>query len=329
MKLIKKQFGFSMIELMVATAVGLLVTTGILQILTNSSDSYRVHSALMRLHENGQFSMEFIARDLRNTDFWGCLGSKEDIRNNLDTGGSGYSGTYDDFTTGVEGQESVTGGSGLVAGTDTLTIRSARIIGSGLPLQAPYGPTSADPLNIPTGNGIDLGDILIVSDCLQGDIFQVTNGNANATGVVAHGIGVGSPGNSTPNLSKVYTENAFVYAPYTHIYEIRTGTNGMPALFLTDRNGQQELISGVGNMRVYYGEDTNGDGTPNRYVRAGSVTDMDNVISLRILLLVESEEDRITPDPQSYVFDGNTVTPTDHRLRRAYTTTIVLRNRGA
>ncbi len=136
------------------------------------------------------------------------------------------------------------------------------------------------------------------------------------------------PGNLTGDLSKVYTGDAFTYRVTSRRYTIQTGANGLPALFMDTGNGAQELVEGVENMVVLYGEDTDSDGTANRYVRASSVGDMANVVSVRISLLIQSLEDFLTPSPQAYTFNGTTTTPGDNRLRRVYTTTIVFRNRA-
>ena len=321
-----RQQGISLIELMIAITIGLLLVGGLMDVLTNSTVSYRVQDAMMRMQENGQFGMEFMTKDIRSTDFWGCLTSLDDITNLLDPAGPSYDVFFDGFQSSIEGTENAGGGGPEVAGTDTLTIRASREVAGGRTLLPPYGPTTADPIRVGSGSNIQTGDIVVVSDCLQGNIFQVTN--INGAGDISHAMGVGSPGNISPDLSKVYAASAFIYTTYTHTYSIRTGANGLPALFLSDENGDQELVEAVESMIVLFGEDTDGDGDANRYVRANSVADMDNVVSLRIQLLLQSLEDNLTTSPQPYVFNGATVTPTDNRLRRVYTQTIVLRNRS-
>ena len=70
-----------------------------------------------------------------------------------------------------------------------------------------------------------------------------------------------------------------------------------------------------------------GDGFPNRYFQANDVVDFNTVVAVRIMLLLHSFDDRVTDDPQTYTFNGVTVTPNDRRIRQVFTTTIALRNR--
>lgn len=53
----------------------------------------------------------------------------------------------------------------------------------------------------------------------------------------------------------------------------------------------------------------------------------EKVVSVRISLLMQSIENNIASQPQSYTFNGTTTTPTDRRLRQAFTTVVALRNR--
>ncbi len=117
--------------------------------------------------------------------------------------------------------------------------------------------------------------------------------------------------------------------PYTHIYNIQTGSDGTPALFQITPLGTNELVNNVQSMIILYGIDTDADGSANRYVRANNVTNMATVVSVRVSLLMQSLEDKLTTKPQPYIFNGATVTPTDYRVRRVYTATVSLRNRSS
>lgn len=97
------------------------------------------------------------------------------------------------------------------------------------------------------------------------------------------------------------------------------------------------LVPGVENMQVLYGEDINSgaaspnpDGSIDRWVTAANVTNWDNVLSVRISLLLRTD-DRVgtTVDAKSYSMSGtNVYAPgNDTRLRRVFTTVINLRNR--
>lgn len=81
-------------------------------------------------------------------------------------------------------------------------------------------------------------------------------------------------------------------------------------------------------MVILYGEDLDANGVADRYVRASAVTNMNNVINVRIMLLVQTLTNNLTPQPVSYTFNGTTVTPTDNYLREVVTQTLLIRNRS-
>ncbi len=126
--------------------------------------------------------------------------------------------------------------------------------------------------------------------------------------------------NGQPSLHKVTSGATSVATATTAINAAVTGATANDA-----------LIEGIEDMQIEYGEDTDAvaDGTPNYYVNAASIIDMDRVVSVRISLLVRSIDNNLTSAPIAYVYNGISTTPAtgDRRLRRVFTSTIVLRNR--
>lgn len=328
-----RQTGVTLVELMVAMTVSLILLAGVLQIFQANRQSYRVQEALARTQENGRFAIEFLAHDIRMADFWGCANGVGKITNNLDSGAP--SGFIDFGTGGVDGTEN----SGL-NNSDSLVLRGG--FGTGLSLDPPFGPQASATLQAP-GNDLQQWDIVLVSDCTQGDIFQVTNSNPqNNAGSIVHNTGSGTPGNSNVSnpgcpganahcLSKVYGDDATLFKAREITYSIQTGASGEPALFRTiagTGGGNQELVDGVEEMQILYGEDTDGDLSADYYVNANNVNDMQDVVSIRLAVVTRSYTDNLTGGTaQDYTIFGNTVTPNDNRLRQVYTATIGIRNR--
>ena len=127
-------------------------------------------------------------------------------------------------------------------------------------------------------------------------------------------------------------------------FSIQADAGGQPALFKTTATGStvpvatanltavgmfvtQALVEGIENMQILYGEDTDADNTPDYYVDAATVVDMNNVVSVRVSLLVTSIDDNLIPQPRTYIYNGVSTTPIDRRIRKVFTSTIVLRNR--
>ena len=93
------------------------------------------------------------------------------------------------------------------------------------------------------------------------------------------------------------------------------------------------IIPGVENIQLLYGEDTDAtDSATNatKYVSAGNVVNWNNVVSVKIGVLVNSQSDIATSDDEvAYDLQGQTqiAAANDHMRRRAYSATVVVRNR--
>ena len=68
----KKQFGLSLVEVMVALVISLFLLGGIVQVYLGNRASYGFSDANSRIIENGRFSLDTITTDTRMAGFWGC-----------------------------------------------------------------------------------------------------------------------------------------------------------------------------------------------------------------------------------------------------------------
>lgn len=343
------QRGMTLVEILVAMLLGAFLLGGVIQIFVNTKQTYRMQEGLSRVQENGRFAMEFLTNDIRMADFWGCAGSA-DLESKLNPG-SAYAG----FGTGITGTNDDNGGNDHDAnndentndiwdGTDTITLRGAT--GAGIYLQDE--PTNnASSLKISVASGLNTLDIVVLSNCVSGDIFQITDistssgsGSGSFDNVI-HNTGSTSPGNASNNLetgpeasasgphSNLYGKDAQIFKLNFVTYKIMAGASGQPALFKSTNGATfQELVEGIEDMQILYGTDTNNDGTPNTYLAAGTAgLDMDKVVSIRVSLLVRSIDDNITSQAIDYFYNNATTTPPDRRLHRVFTSTIAVRNR--
>ncbi|TRW92787.1 PilW family protein [Candidatus Methylobacter oryzae] len=329
------QTGFTLVELMVAMLLGLFLVGGIMQIFIGSRQTYRMQENLSRLQENGRFAMDFITRDNRMIGYQGC-GSRSVIPNVIALPSLAPVTLVGGLSTPLIGSDNVAnnwsssacGGTNCVAGTDALTYHfgagCANLIGNLTPVNAN--------IQIPAPNScnISAGDVVMVSDCSSTDIFIATNASS---GSEKQSIAHSSSNNTGNNLSKAYGSDAEVLAYRSYSFFIRNNAAGEPALWRLDNaipvstTNPVELVEGVENMQILYGADTDAtpDGTPNYYVPAG--LNMNQVVSIRISILVRSMDNGLAAQPVAYTYNGATVTPTDRRIRRVFTSTIALRNR--
>ncbi len=169
-------------------------------------------------------------------------------------------------------------------------------------------------------------DIVLLSNCVTADIHAVTNvPNGSNYVTIAHSNSL----NKSSSLSASYGSGSSLYRMSVQIYYIGIGASGRPALFRSELQGnnmvKEELVEGVYDMDITYGEDPDGDDAPNRYVTAAAVTNWEEVVSAGISLFTRSRRDGVTEVPSPYRFNAANVT--DSRLRRDFSSTITLRNR--
>ena len=323
-----RQQGVTLVELMIALAIGLLVTIAMLKVYVDSSRLYRFNEGLARVQENGRFALEFIRRDARVAGFWGCNSDAEPY--------NGISATSDAYIDVAAGHITGTSDDGLNS-ADSITFRSAT--GSGAPVTANMSGTDD---NITVDSPLAVGKAALISDCEQSDVFQVT-GNDGA--VLKHGVGA----NTLPDLKNPYATGARVYEAREITYCVANGAgkdkdgNWIPSLRRADGKGSasacengDELLEGIEDMQILYGEDTDADGTANRYVAINSGELQKNrIVSVRISLLVRSINNNLTTEPSPYIYPPWVIPPTpttpdedDKYLRKIFTTTITLRNKA-
>ncbi len=326
------QAGLSLVELMVAVTIGLILMVVILQIFLGSKDSYRSTDNHARLQENGRYITEEMFRDIRMAGYRGC--SKTASMNNI---AEPVTNTWISFNEAVHGYERADlppnfglSAAEVLTGTDVIRVQGA--FAPDVRLTGNMGTTNAN-IQI-TGNpdSFAADDILLISDCVNADTFRANNVSVSGGIVtITHPNSV----NTGVNLSKAYGINAEVMRLSTNIYYIGAGTaTDCPANMLCRKvlSGPnlivEQLIDNVENMQLEYGEDTDGDLAANRFVNAATITNWNNIVSVRLHLLLRSNDINVASSPQPYTFNGATpATPTDRRIRRVFSSTITLRNR--
>lgn len=344
---------------MIAMVIGLMLLGGTISMFIANKRVYQEQESMARLQENARFAMQMIMHDVRMSGYTGCANDMGAVENHV----NGASGTNIlDFKNAVEGSEN--GGSWLPSGstdvtgamlpnTDAITVRY--LDDTGLKVKTPYMVTPSGDLHIQAGNGLVQGEIVGVYDCDAVDVFQISNANPDTSGSVAHNTGTGTPGNATKPFQKMYQGDASIVRFVVRRYYIGTGAYGGPSLFRnvfsqdrddSDGDGNtteiiqhsEELIEGVENMQLLYGEDTvGGDKIADTFVTADNVTNWDNVVAVRIGLLFRT----VKPNPQSSpdagtysllggsVAGGANIGPVnDYNRRRMVTATVQIRNRS-
>jgi type IV pilus assembly protein PilW len=229
----------------------------------------------------------------------------------------------------------------VLIGTDVLITKSADTVDGLIP--SGNTPANSASITFPNAHNIPAGTIVIFSDCEKADVFQNNSGGVSLTRPTA-----GDPGNVNPastNWSHEYTTDARIQIVKSRAYFIGPGASGEPALFRMDFSKgnsaatAEELVEGIESMQVLYGEDlspNDPDIQPTRYVTADNVTNWDNVISVKVSLLARTPQELNRPQKtNTYRLMGvddatslDVTTLNDRRIRKVFTTTLFLRNKG-
>ena len=307
-----KAAGFTLLELLIAMAMGIVVMSGVVSVLVVSKSNYITERELATLQENARFALKVLTEEIQMAGFNGCNDNALNVANSVNF-------ASDDAWylqgVGLQGFEEFSDETGRLTFpddfedaasyySDAIVIRRGEQSGLRIAPGPPYhNPSSA---NIPLNGAHDIkpGTIMVISsaDCQQTGVFQMsgpTNTSNNATNIV-HNTGRGgnpSPGNCTKDLGGNFscssgTSAGSTYPPGSSLMRMSSqgfyiGTsavgNSIPALFrmaLTlDAANQatalntEELVQGVELMQISYGVDLVGDdGLADRYMDADNAS---------------------------------------------------------
>ncbi|GMQ76972.1 MAG: PilW family protein [Gammaproteobacteria bacterium] len=343
----------TLIEIMVAMVIGVIITAAVAQVYATSRATYQLTEGLSRVQENGRFGLEFLTRDVRMAGYSGCLSKTTPVVNHLNNPtdyatdlvlgqhisahaytGSGTSTAITDWSPALPVSYFTTGE--VLPNTDVLVVRGAS--DQSEQVLPPYMPTPSAALHIETGNGLKVNDIVIVADCRSADMFQITGpADPDTAGTLNHNTGAVSqgPGNARKDLSKTYDSDAEILKLVTRVYYIgrrKNNPDNPPALFRKELDGgvlvTQELVEGIENLQLYFGDDTDSDRAANIYLTADQVTNWATVVAVRMGLLVRTPDKAERDiDARTYMVAGTLIGPLNDRYqRRVFTSTIDLRN---
>ena len=357
--------GFTLTELLIAMALGLILITGIISVFVGSKRSSTLNTAVADMQESARYALDAITRDARMAGFQGCLDvnsqSAAPIGNNLPT--NSLVNTVATGSVVVSANAWVPapiptftipdGAVKAVPGTHTLALQfgrgtatlSAAMTNPGNPLAAP----------IPIENnfsGIRPGDLAIIGDCEQVDLFRVTSApDPREDGLITHL----AFDNVSGNLTKPYGQGSSltetrVMKFHSNVYFV--GTRGetndrgdqlrslyVQTLPYDDTNPPTELIQGVENFRVRFGIRRN-NGTLDYHTANQPGYNSTNVEVIQIGLMMASYEYvRNDEDSTTYILAGQEISAIDEKpldglnhsknqqYRLLFNTTIKVRNR--
>jgi len=320
--------GFTLVELLVALAIGLFLLAGTLLVFSETRKQYRTIEEVARLQENARYALATLEVDARMANFWGQhnradfidnaagpgmslegnIGAAEavidecgdnwgvDLRDYVD----GSDGSYDLDDSGACAPEPTIGATAAISipGSDVLTVRRAAT-------------GTVDPATAAANL------IKIQSSRSRGTLF----------------LGTDIPSGYLPPLS----DTRPLYTASYYVSSNSDGAAGLPSLrrkrLGVDEAGDtavldEEITSGIEDLQVEVGVDQNGDTNPDLFTTLDDVGGVEDVVAVRFWILARSERpDFSYRDAATYDYAGRPAyTPNDNFRRTLLVKTVQLRN---
>ena len=335
-----KQQGMTLTELMVAVAVGLVVSAAVAGLFLQTTASNNQNEEVTYLQDNGRYALKLMADDLEMSNFWAGLAASN----------SGGIAT-DNATIALDGG----------AATIQVTIDQTNVGCSASTANWNY--TFANPLAIlinTTGTNaiaaypcINNADVAL--DFVDGtDVLMVkrtkgleeTSSQTNGRPYIR--------GNRTVATVHKYVSGAtddpptgyFDWQYINHIYYIARDqgcSTCVPKLVRqtlkedsspsNDPSFSTEVIAeGIERFHIMFGVDTNGDAVVDTFLSSPTAAQLGNTVIAKIYILARSEKEVMGyNNTKQYQLGDLTVGPfsDDHYYRRVFTTTVVMKNTEA
>ncbi len=368
-KLSHKMRGVSLVEVMISLVLGAFLILAVTQIYTSSRLTQSVEQAQTSLQARAQFATSAFEHVLRQLGHTSCspVGSVGNwvVGNHIVTElihqapvrGWEFSGTGFGNTTPYQLPGSGTLGNATnaflplefpnntLAGADLFVV--SHITSEAVTIAGVSGTGAAGASQVchagsvepathidvqgPMNTQVPQGSVVFFErNCQGGDIFVKHNPGAGFTrqGNWSFNENTGFCHNY-PNAEPVVLSVLHSMLFFIALHE------GEPSLFRQEirhinSSPPELLVTGVESMQVTYGvQQAEGMREVNRYVDASEVTEWDNVVAIRIGLLLRSEENvSETPSAQRFNVNGTEIlAPNDRRLRMVTTITTALRSK--
>ncbi len=354
----RRELGFSIVELMVASTISVIMFTVIIQIFSNSKEAYRIQEGASVLNENARYAVSHLQYYLRLADHWGGVESDEV---NVDVGVPGLAinctGSAVVSSVGFRGYDggaarplNCINASNYEPNTDAFFIR--------------YGAPHADTVILGDTDVPPLSGAPSIPDASSGegpvDITYMLGANGDGLWVrtrlgyrafIVEGVDVGSlPSDMEPASDPLSITN---YRYQSMLYFIRSCSNpgfsgtsvncdanddSVPTLVRMTLNPdfsftEQDVVAGVENMQLRYGLDTDADMVADTYVTAATVNASNAwnaVIAVRVSVIIANlERDNTIDDTTTYFLQDYNYTPPNEARnfrRTQYDFTVQIRN---
>ena len=318
-----RQCGLTLIELMVAVAIGLLVTLAVGALFISTQQSYRENEAATRMQENARFAVEMLTADLRHAGYLGDVSdpSEVDVPSSLSNVATNCAGGHFSLISAgryqvLEYGQALVDPAASAAFADCFTGTT----GTALPMNGTsvlaVKRTGTNTVETPVNNTVyvraDMGD----AQMRYGGNFSISQGE-----------------------DREYRSNVYYIDTNNWLRRFRLVPDGANPMAWRS----EAIAGGIEAFHIEFGLDADGDGNPDQIYSPGINADstgddtINNAVTATVHVLARTErgvdnyiEDRIYNLGDLVVDYSDGSAPTDdagrHYMRRVYTATVVMRN---
>jgi type IV pilus assembly protein PilW len=276
MKAMRRQTGFTLVELMISMLLGIVVVGGVISVLLANRKSYRTTEGISQVQESARTAFELMARDIRQAGTSGCDGARADTDRRMANvlTSTAWWRNWETIRGYNEGQPdpAVAQGTAVgqrVAGTDTLHVHGVE--GAGFAI-ASHNAASAT-MTLQGTAPFVAGDILMICDFDHTSIFRASNYSGVTVSYAAGGgsgncsTGLNFPPDCSSSTGNVYQfqQNAWIGRLNATVWYI--GNNGRAAdggrslyRIRLDAGGvpvTEEVVAGVTDLQIRFGRNNN------------------------------------------------------------------------
>lgn len=304
--------GYSLLELLIAMALGVFVVGTTLQFFETTRKTQDIQNELSEVRENAQFALDTIKEDIQMAGYYGCatrwdessltntLNSQDDFKWKFSQALAGSEFSFDSTASPAKSWSPALNNSiNSAFWGDTITIRHADRREIDIVSHA----NSTAAIVISSSNNLRQNDYVLATDCEHNSIFQKTNPHNTAANRanVEHDAGALSSdfaGNSSNDIGKKYSNTAKLMELHSMTYFIEESPEGIPTLYRRDSTkNTEQIITGITDMQIEYGVDTDNDDAIEAYYTADEVETnawWDNVLIVNLSLKAEGYRDGST-----------------------------------
>lgn len=281
------QQGLTMVELMIAMALGLLLMLGVMNVYLGNRQVYRVTESVNRIQDSARIAAELMTREIREAGGTLCGAHMVEIHESkdwLDWEAGGLRAA--DGETVLGSVDFGTEAADRVDDTQALLLQSASL-GGGVPIEAHAVDTGT--FTVASGHGFETGDVIVACDMRKASILTLT---AKTGTTLTYNKDL-SALNYDPDGVK--NAGAVVNRVRSTLWYVGINGRGGRSLYRqVDGDGAQEIAEGVQDLRFQF-LTRNGATVAADYADTASITDWENeapnlVTAVRIEMTVRAVE---------------------------------------